>query len=388
MRNNIRRNAVSALIVACFLIVEACLLVSFASEIYLIRAENAWKKLRFDRAERAYLTAASLNPINARHLGSYADFLLRKSYYTGGDASLLERAEAFYQKTTRLDPASAEDAHTLGRIRISLFLMDSDSYRDRAGEALGDLKRAISIDPNGVNVSFLSSYSAVSVWEELSWEDREFFLERMKYALKYSPGYTQDAYRHILKKTGDFDLLVAVTPDNLASHEALYRFVQDNSLWKNRAEQEKNVLAYTRKESPAEYGRAILEKEDAIKKAGSLAPGSWQGMSRDRKHAFTSGDMYWPGMVLTPLDLPQGEVEIAVEARGTPAKNIYPYMIVELDGEKIGEVLIKGEKWEEYSFKAKSPGGRSVLGVIYDNDAVTPELGRDRNLYVRGVTVK
>ena len=45
MRNNIRRNAVSALIVACFLIVEACLLVSFASEIYLIRAENAWKKL-------------------------------------------------------------------------------------------------------------------------------------------------------------------------------------------------------------------------------------------------------------------------------------------------------------------------------------------------------
>jgi tetratricopeptide (TPR) repeat protein len=387
---NISRKVINFTLIACLVFIEGILMASFGSEAYLLSAKKLHEIFRFDRAEEAYRLAAALNPIDPRHTTSLADYLLRKSYYKGGDVTLLKGSESLYQKAEKVNPASSDYAYTLGRIRIELFLHEEKDQRDPRvlEKALANLKKAFKLDPNGVNVSFFSAYSGISVWEYLGWEDRELFLEKMQYALSHRPAYAEPAYSHLWKKTGDFDMLVAVTPDNLDSHTKLYRFLQDNGLWQHRTEQEKNVKKYARKESPESYGRALHEKETALKEAKNLPSGSWKGTSRDNEHEFTDGNMYWSGTVLMPVDLPRGEAVITIVARGTPAKNIYPYMIVELDGKLIGETLVKSEDWEEYEFNVNTDGGRSVLGVTYDNDGASPEIGKDRNLYLGEVSVK
>jgi hypothetical protein len=57
-------------------------------------------------------------------------------------------------------------------------------------------------------------------------------------------------------------------------------------------------------------------------------------------------------------------------------------MIVELDGEEIGEVFADSPDWKEYRFDADTAGGTMVLSVAFVNDWYD---GReDRNLFVDG----
>lgn len=55
-------------------------------------------------------------------------------------------------------------------------------------------------------------------------------------------------------------------------------------------------------------------------------------------------------------------------------------MIVELDGEWIGETLVDGPDWKEYSFKINSDGGIRVLSVTFVNDFC--DAKEDRNLFI------
>ena len=90
--------------------------------------------------------------------------------------------------------------------------------------------------------------------------------------------------------------------------------------------------------------------------------------------------MYWTGAMHGVLRAPGGPAAVIVEAGGDSAGGIYPYMVVEMDGEEIGGALVDSGGMKEYSFKASSPPGARVISVRFMNDG---GYGReDRNLYI------
>ena len=92
--------------------------------------------------------------------------------------------------------------------------------------------------------------------------------------------------------------------------------------------------------------------------------------------------MYWTGTVDAAVGLPIGESAIKIRAKGEPAYGIWPYMVVELDGEDIGETFVTSSEWKEYTFNINSNGGTKVLSVTFVNDGGEWEKGTDRNLYI------
>ncbi|GAG51098.1 unnamed protein product, partial [marine sediment metagenome] len=96
---------------------------------------------------------------------------------------------------------------------------------------------------------------------------------------------------------------------------------------------------------------------------------------------------YWEGTVNRAVKLPGGKAVIHIQARGDQAYDVWPYMIVELDGEEIGETFVGSSKWKEYSFEVDTEGGIKVLSVTFPNDGGDWERGIDRNLYVGKVKI-
>jgi tetratricopeptide (TPR) repeat protein len=111
----------------------------------------------------------------------------------------------------------------------------------------------------------------------------------------------------------------------------------------------------------------------------------WKG--RSGKNVFRNGDMYWKGTVSAPLFLKEGEVKFILQARGAPAREIWPHMVVKLDVEVIGEVDVTSTKLKDYEFKKAVKSGKYQLSVSFTNDGGTLDkngkLIEDRNLFVR-----
>ena len=84
----------------------------------------------------------------------------------------------------------------------------------------------------------------------------------------------------------------------------------------------------------------------------------------------------------TVIDMPKGKAKINITARGSVANEIFPYMIVELDGEEVGETFVNSPEWKEYSFEVDTEGRLRVLSVTFANDGGNRERGEDRNLYI------
>ena len=109
---------------------------------------------------------------------------------------------------------------------------------------------------------------------------------------------------------------------------------------------------------------------------------SWQGISADGKNVFNDGTMYWEGTINAALLVPEGHVKINLQAKGSSASGIYPYMIVELDGEIIGEGFVAGPDWRDYEFNVNTNGGIKILSVTFKNDGANLIKGEDRNLFI------
>ena len=108
----------------------------------------------------------------------------------------------------------------------------------------------------------------------------------------------------------------------------------------------------------------------------------WQGVSQTGNDTFKDGNMYWSGTMHAVASIPKGKTEVSIQARGTPANELFPYMIVELDGELIGETTIDSQDWRQYSFIFNSDGGAKVLSITFVNDGSNKLLREDRNLYI------
>jgi tetratricopeptide (TPR) repeat protein len=145
-------------------------------------------------------------------------------------------------------------------------------------------------------------------------------------------------------------------------------------------------VAYKQKEwgkAHEAYKRAIYLKPNETTKV--IEASEWQG--RSGENIYQNGDMYWGGAVSTFVLLKGGNAKFILQARGTPAKGIWPHMVVKLDNEIIGEVDVTTEKLNDYEFKKVVKPGKYNLSISFTNDDVTwdktGKLIEDRNLFVK-----
>ena len=158
-------------------------------------------------------------------------------------------------------------------------------------------------------------------------------------------------------------------------------------------DQKKNVDLYRQKEEPEQFEKDMKERLERIKDmkkaiTSQVSPKEfvlredWQGMTESRKRAYESGNMYWTGTIEAAINVPKGETVVSIQAKGSQAYDIWPYMVVELDGEEVGEMFVNSPAWKEYSFKVNTDGGIKVLSITFANDGGNKESGEDRNLYI------
>ena len=380
---------------ALFIFLAAVIASFFVSEMQFCSAKKLESDYNWEKAQDAYRKAAAFSPFSAKYPAALADCILRQSIYYRKDRTLLfEKAEELYKHALALNPRSAGYMLALGETQINLYLSDRERYEGKLREGLRNLKNALDNDPNGINVSLLAGRTGIVIWEILDDDEKKTVLNKLKHVLEYRREYSDRIYRHVWRTTNDFTFLEHITPPNFKGHERLYKFILESGLWQFRKKEAGKMDLYRQKEGPNEFEREAREKADLIEsiRENSILAGegytdsvphrAWKGASKDGKKVYESGNMYWAGTIYAPIKLDAGEYTIVIRARGTQADGIFPYMIVGLDGEEIGEDLVDSSKWKEYPFNITTDGGIKVLSVKFINDGSNAEKGEDRNLYV------
>ena len=91
------------------------------------------------------------------------------------------------------------------------------------------------------------------------------------------------------------------------------------------------------------------------------------------------------GFVSTSSTFVNGPTYINVSASGQVAANVWPHMVVSVDGVQIGQATVSSKSWTQFSFPYAATAGSHLIKVSFDNDYAAN--GQDRNLLVDKVTV-
>jgi mannosyltransferase len=94
----------------------------------------------------------------------------------------------------------------------------------------------------------------------------------------------------------------------------------------------------------------------------------------------------WSGFVTSnPRALPAGDYTLNILARGTPAQQVYPHVIVAVNGTKVGDYYATGN-FQDVQLPYRHTGADSVRVTIgYDNDFTDLKTGDDRNLFLQNI---
>jgi len=292
------------------------------------------KNLTKQEAEEKYLTAIKLNPANAQYLSGYGDFLRNKSAYQENPIVWLSKAEKLYERVLKLNSRGAKSYLNLGQAQLALFLKDKQKYADKLNSALGNFKKALREDPNGFNISYSVAYACILIWQNLDNNWRELVLDRLQYVIDVRLDYFAYIYPRLWEATRDIKLLQRIRPKEPQ---------------KERKEKLKKIakIKEAAKRKPGLAGRQAQT-------GNMIFRADWQGTANDGKNIYNQGNMYWSGAIYAPVYAPAGEAVVKIQALGQKARGIYPYMIVELDGEEIGETFVDSAEWKEYTFAINS----------------------------------
>jgi tetratricopeptide (TPR) repeat protein len=127
----------------------------------------------------------------------------------------------------------------------------------------------------------------------------------------------------------------------------------------------------------AQKYRDIILKEVVTRR---ILSSDWKGR--------TGRYLYWNAGCHVKIRLYRGRVKFQIQARGTPAQEIWPHMVVKLDDEVIGETDVTSRKWRPYSFTTDVQTGEYTFWVYFTNNfCLEKEIGKkkvreDRNLFV------
>jgi len=365
-----------------FLFLAFVLLAQLVAEVEFNSAQKLADSYLWQKAEIKFKKSLSLDPFCAPHFAGYADFLKLIGLFLQNKASLLREPEEFYYQAYRLAPTNADYSLKLAGVKLKLFLKDKARYQKELKEALSYFNIAQKFDPNGFNVSYETGYWLVEAWHDLPEEYKQLAIGCLRHALSQKPWYWEHIYPLVWQNTDDFRVLERMAPGNLSGQEGLLSFLESSSLYQFRRRVADAIDLYTKKETPLKFLEKEKEKKakiDAIKKSGRS---DWHGRSRSGKSEYENGNMYWTGTMSAVIDVPKSATRLILRAKGSPSDNIYPYVIVELDGKEIGEAFVNNDDWKEYSFQLKAGEGLKVLSVTFCNDGGNAEKNEDRNLYI------
>jgi len=406
MAIRIKKIIINIVLVLLLAILMAVIILPFAAEQQFKRAKKLEREYRWKMAEEKYQIAAALNPRDSKYPAATGAFLMRQGS-SRKDNFLYLRAKKLFKRACELNPWHAEHRYQLGKACLALS--------DVKG-AVSNFRKAIEMDQYNFRNNYLIGYDMLPVWNEIDNSEKTFALDRFKFVLKERPWYGSFIYPAVFKTVQDFNSAEEITSKTLAGYRSLYSFVCKSSLWQYRKPVKTSFLYYRQKENPEKFRQEKLTRlklidkitEEGLKSVHSYieetheqnngtnitelkkfaAWTDWQREPPEEVSARESGNMYRDGTVYRAVMLPKGRAVIRIQARGDDAFNIWPYMIVELDGEEIGEKFVNSKKWESYSFEVDTKGGIKVLGVSFVNDDSDSKKGIDRNLYIGDITIQ
>ncbi len=355
------------------------MLAQLVAEVEFNSAQKLADAYLWQKAEVKFKKSLASDPFNALHFAGYADFLRSTAPYRENEVVLLQKAEILYGRACELDPMRAGYFLGSGAIKLKLH---------KFNEGLADLKRALEKDPNGFNTAYEVGYRAIQAWQYLDDGFKALVIDRLRYALVQKRWYWEHVYPIAWQSTNDFTVLEQIAPDNVKAKKDLLYFVESNNLYQFRKRVVDALNSVELKEDPQGFEREQKEKIKNIEEIKKNTRGAdvvtgdlWQGKSVGGKE-YKDGNMYWSGTMYGVLNAASGGAKLVIQAKGSPADNIYPYMIVGLEGKEIGEAFVNNDDWIEYSFLIKAGAGKKVLSVTFCNDGGNVEKNEDRNLYI------
>lgn len=348
----IRHIFIGTALILVFASIIIVTLMPLLAQIQFDSARKLISRYLWQSAEKKLGLAGRMDSFDSRYPAALGEFLFTQSSYKDNKTPLLKEAAKYYERAACLNPRCAEYYVKLGQMYVSLAVEGQGSggkgqvkaYTENAFE---NFKKAVENDPKGFNTAYAVGYSGLAVWKELKEGGRAVVIDRLKYALKQKPWYSQYVYPRLLQETKNAGLLEKIMPD------------PDLKKWV----------------SP--------EKIESLKKD---PPKAWQGTASGSEDIYKDGNMYWSGTMYRAILLPEGPARIIVGAGGSPAGGVYPCMLVSLDGKKIGFVYVDSPGPEEYVFSVNTAGGVKILGITFTNDGCNDN--EDRNLLIGDARVE
>jgi tetratricopeptide (TPR) repeat protein len=108
------------------------------------------------------------------------------------------------------------------------------------------------------------------------------------------------------------------------------------------------------------------------------------GVAADRGwELFTTGDFTRTFSVGST-----GRYALDLIARGDPADDIWPLVIVSLDGKAVAELYVNSPVWDLFEIHQTLFAGRHSIRLFFANDAAGPGIQGDRNFYLDRVIIR
>jgi len=377
----IKRLSIDLILLSLFFVLTAAAVSPLLAGICLEAGEKCEFRYLWEKADRCFDMAMMLDPLNAGNISRIGEVYQKRGELSRDNVPFMLKAEGYYAKAHRLNQSGTEYLMELAMAETGLFLSGPVRFGDRIGYSIGHIKDAVEIDPNSHPVNYDAGRNLLRIWDHITEEDRYFALDRLRHCLSIAPWYHWRIYPLIWERAEDFDYILSATPEGAGYCEGLYRFIENNGLWEHR----KKVTYLLKKYKGGPSEPDIPKLTDEEKKKAYIP--TWLGSSKYGRNEYKQGKMYWGGQAYTHIDLPDEEAIVVIRAKGFPAYDVWPYMIVELDDEEIGETYVTATEWRDYSFYAKTGGGTKTLKVTYANDGGDWKKGIDRNLFLGHVNV-
>ncbi|MDD5644399.1 MAG: carbohydrate-binding domain-containing protein [bacterium] len=357
-------------------------------------AESHRNKYLWNKAGKFFRKAIKTNPSDSSRYSDYADFLLYQSDFSKDAEKLLFSAGELYAKASSLNPCWQEYPLKIAGIKVKL----ADITDKRASETIGGLSKevmgffrnAYENDPAGFNTSYIIGYYGMRIYDELDDKDKKFITGRMRYCLNEKPWYSIYVYPVVWDLAKNYSVLREITPTVLSANELLFLFMTQKAELIRQWEEQYNKIQELRRTFDAESLNVKIARIKELKEnlfSGLDKPDtkkidgeSWLGVSECGDQDITHGNMFFNGIVFGAAEFPFGRTELIICARGEKSDDMWPYMVVLLNDEIIGETFVETSDWSEYSFSVNSDGGPKIISIMFINDGGNEK--EDRNLYI------
>jgi tetratricopeptide (TPR) repeat protein len=384
----IKRAAISLILIAVFCLLAIAIVRPLLAGIKASEATALIKQYKWAQADEALRRAIGLDPSNASYYAKLGDFIFAQSSYGGYKEPAVRQAEKLYRSAIELDPREAEYWLKLGRAQVK---------RMEYIKALEYFRKGYGLDPYGYNTAFYIGTAGIEVWKNIGDADRNFIIGRLGDAVKTQPWNADGVYMAAWRATKDYGILYRISEAGMPyGRDALLGFTGRYDLWRERSKWW-NALPRSdaRLTATPETAKALMESErrriDGLKRSlkpapdGTLSASDWTGATFDGKNIYRGGAMYWSGRMDALIENPPDIKAIKLRMKGQKAAGTWPYAVIELDGEAVGEIYVDGEDWKEYEIKVSGYPGLRVLSVFFTNDYADGK--EDRNLYVDSAEV-